>query len=137
MERNGKMSPEEHYAYRREPSGGSKIVPFALGVVIGGVIGAAFALLYAPAEGAELRRGMSETLDDLVGGAKDILKSAKTSAEKLFSEGLAAEDEDEEDSPMARTREKADDILEDADRAIAEARRRTSSTRKKHEEDEE
>jgi gas vesicle protein len=36
--------------------GSSKFVPFALGAIIGGAIGAALALLYAPAEGSALRR---------------------------------------------------------------------------------
>ncbi len=123
---NGKMDIEDYFDTRRaDPyrEGRSMLAPFMLGAVIGGMIGAGIAILYAPAEGSELRRGVSEALDDLAHGAKDFVKSARTSAEKLFSEGL--EPDDEEESPLARTRERVDDILEDADRAIAEARRRS------------
>jgi|GEM_PF-2489105 gas vesicle protein len=140
---NGRIHPEDDFdtdrphgdSYRHERSA---LLPFALGAVIGGIIGASIAILYAPAEGSELRRGMSEALDDLVDGAKGLVNDVKISAEKLFSEGLGPEGEEEEESPLARTRERVDDILEDADRAIAEARRRSTSAGRprKHKEDE-
>jgi len=135
MRTNGRMDMDDNRDSHRNE--GSKFGPFALGLIVGGAIGAALALLYAPAEGSELRRGMSEKLDDLVDGAKDIIRNAKTTAEKMFTEGLGSE---EEEQPSTRTRERADDILEDADRAIAEARRRSSTrtrTRRDEDEDEE
>jgi gas vesicle protein len=127
---NGSIYNEEEYVSRHEPHGrdsrgGSKLVPFALGAIIGGVIGATLALLYAPAEGSDLRQGVKNTLEDLTEGAKEIIRSAKSSAEQLIRE--VVNDEDEEDlSPTGRTRERADDIMDDTDRAIAEARRRSS-----------
>ena len=124
---NGHIPNEELFASRREPSGSSKLVPFALGAIIGGVIGATLALLYAPAEGSELRRGMTETLDGIAESAKDLIRGAKDSAEKIFREVLDP-DSEEEPSPLGRTRTRADDIIEDADRAIAEARKRASNT---------
>lgn len=87
---NGHIHAEDDFS-RRETRQPSRLVPFALGAIIGGVIGATIAILYAPAEGAELRRGMSETLDDITQGAKDIIRGAKTTAEKLFREGLDEE----------------------------------------------
>ncbi len=132
---NGKTHFDDDYELRRYVQRErSMFVPFALGAVIGGIIGASVALLYAPAEGTELRRGLNDTLDDLVGGAKDIIRGVKSSADKIFNDGLADEHEQEE-SPLARTRERADDIIEDADRAIAEARRRTQSARSRSEEE--
>jgi gas vesicle protein len=119
------MSKEEEYPLRQEPRGGSKLVPFALGAIVGGVIGAAIALLYAPAEGSDLRQGMKNTIEDLTEGAKDIIRTAKSSAEKLIRD-VIDDDEEEEPSAMGRTRGRANDIIEDADRAIAEARRRAS-----------
>ncbi len=121
------MDNNERYQTRKS----SPIVPFALGAMIGAVVGAAVALLYAPVEGSELRRGMSDKLEDIVDGAKEILKNAKSSAEKMFSEGMSSEEE-EDDTRSKRTRERADDIIENADRAIADARRRS----RRHEEDE-
>jgi gas vesicle protein len=122
---NGSMQNEEAYSARREGRNTSRVFPFMLGAIIGGVVGATLALLYAPTEGSDLRKGVSERLDDLTQGAKDIIRGAKESAEKLFRDVLESEDADEP-SPMGRTRARADDIIEDADRAIAEARRRSA-----------
>ncbi len=130
---NGRISNDELFVPHREPGGSSKLVPFALGAIIGGVIGATLALLYAPAEGSELRRGMTETLTDLTESAKDIARGAKITAEKFFSDVLDPDDE-EEPSHIGRTRSRADDIMEDADRAIADARRRSSESRMRDEE---
>jgi gas vesicle protein len=107
--------------------GSSKLIPFALGAIIGGAIGAALGMLYAPAEGADLRREMSDKLDGVMDGAKDIIRGAKSTAEKLFSDGMESIDSFEEEvhSVAAKMRERADDILEEADRAITEARRRS------------
>jgi gas vesicle protein len=123
---NGSNHNEEQYSHPQEPRGSSNLVPFALGAIVGGVIGASLALLYAPAEGSELRRGMSDTLDGLAESTKDMFREAKASAEKLFRDVV---DVEEERAPTisGRMRERADDIMEDADRAIAEARRRVSN----------
>jgi gas vesicle protein len=122
---NGSIHNEEEYLPRQDSRGGSKLVPFALGAIIGGVIGATLALLYAPAEGSDLRQGVKNTIEDLTEGAKEIIRNTKTSDEKLIRDVIDSEDE-EDLSPTGRTREHADDIMEDADRAISEARRRSS-----------
>jgi gas vesicle protein len=122
---NGSIRHDEPYSTRGDRGDSSKVLPFMLGAIVGGIVGATLALLYAPAEGSDLRRGVSEKLDDLTQGAKDIIRGAKDSAEKLFRDVLEAEDE-EEPSLLGRTRARADDIIEDADRAIAEARRRSA-----------
>jgi gas vesicle protein len=119
MRNNGVASRGEG---RHSNSDGSKIGPFMLGMVVGAVVGGAIALLYAPAEGAELRKKMTDTFDDITEGAKDIITGVKSTAEKMFSEGRGRGEE-----IVDRTREKVDDILSDADRAIAEARRRSRS----------
>jgi gas vesicle protein len=123
---NGRIHNKEHYSYDQEPSGSSNFLPFALGAIVGGVIGASLALLYAPAEGSDLRQGMKNMLEDLTDGAKEIISNAKTSAEKLIRDVVDSEEE-REPSFAGRMRERADDILEDADRAIAEARRRSAN----------
>ncbi len=104
-----------------ETASGSKIMPFLAGVTLGAVVGAAIALLYAPAEGQELRRGAKEKFDDVTDGVGEILKKAKRSAEKMLRDGV-----EEAEEIIDRTRERADDILNEADRAIAEAKRRAS-----------
>jgi gas vesicle protein len=123
---NGSIHNKEHYSYEQEPSGSSSFLPFVLGAIVGGVIGASLALLYAPSEGSDLRQGMKNALEDLTEGAKDLIRETKTSAEKLFRDVMDSGDE-KDPSIAGRMRERADGILEDADRAIAEARRRSSN----------
>ena len=105
-----------------ENQSGSKILPFLAGAVIGAVVGAGVALLYAPKEGEELRQSAKDKFDDVTEGINDILKKAKTSAEKMLREGVG-----EAEEIIDRTRERADDILDEADRAIAEAKRRATA----------
>jgi gas vesicle protein len=125
---NGSILNEEEYSLRRDRRGSSKLVPFTLGAIVGGIIGATIALLYAPAEGSDVRQGVKNTQEDLTEGAKDIIRGAKSTAEKIMNEVLDSEEEAEDELPhVKRTRERADDIMEDADRAIAEARRRSRS----------
>ena len=100
----------------------SRLSPFLFGAVLGGIAGAAIALLYAPAEGSEIRREVGEKFDDITESINTILRNAKTSAEKMLHEGR-----EEAEDIIDRTRERADDLLEDADRAIEEARRRSES----------
>jgi gas vesicle protein len=124
---NGSIHHDEAYSAHRDRGDASKVVPFMIGAIIGGVVGATLALLYAPAEGSDLRKGVSETLDDLTQGAKDMIRTAKSTADKFIREIIDDEVEDEEEpSHGKRTRARADDIIEDADRAIAEARQRAS-----------
>lgn len=136
---NGRIHPEDEYmddhsrsrTIIRERSG---VGPFIMGALIGGAIGAAIALMYAPAEGTEIRQGINDAIEDITDGAKEIVRGVKSTAEKIFTEGMP---DDEDDTPLARARERADDILEDADRAIAEARRRTGAVRTRRQEQDE
>ncbi|MEO6940245.1 MAG: YtxH domain-containing protein, partial [Candidatus Kapaibacterium sp.] len=65
----------------------SSMGPFALGALIGGVVGAAVALLYAPSEGSELRESIGEKVDDLSDDVTKVFSKAKRSAEHLVNEG--------------------------------------------------
>ena len=120
MRTNGRATRDDERRTRRyDNEGSSRVMTFMAGAIIGGIVGAAVALLYAPAEGAELRRNMGDKLDEVAEKAKDILRNAKSTAEKMFDEGRGSGDE-----IVDSTRERANDILEDADRAIADAKRR-------------
>ena len=62
-------------------------MPFVLGAVAGGIVGAAVALLYAPVSGDEVRKSVGDKFDDFTEGINEILRNAKTSAEKMLDEG--------------------------------------------------
>lgn len=100
----------------------SSVTPFLLGALAGGVVGAAIALLYAPAKGSELREGISEKFDDLSETVNGILSSAKVSAEKMLNEGR-----ERGDRIVGEARERAGSLIEDAERLMESARRRHSS----------
>ena len=128
MRTNGKA--ENPVKSETESSGGSKVGPFLLGAIVGAVVGGTLALIYAPAEGSELRRKMTETFDDIADGVADLIQSAKSASDRIFNEGRNIVDDagSKADEVIDRTREKVDDILEGADRAIAEARKRSSQS---------
>ncbi|MFM7321830.1 MAG: YtxH domain-containing protein [Armatimonadota bacterium] len=56
---------------------------FMLGLVIGGAVGAAVALLYAPRSGAETRDQLKHKGDELKDGAHDLVERAVHRAEEL------------------------------------------------------
>src|SRR3954468_12731607 len=102
-----------------ESSGGrssGSFTPFILGAITGGIIGAALALLYAPAEGKEIRHEIGEKFDDVTEAINSILNNAKTSAEKLLNEGKVKSDRIVEEA-----RERAGDLINDADRTMSSA----------------
>jgi len=56
---------------------------FMLGLVIGGVVGAAAALLYAPKSGAETRDQLKQKGEELKDGAHDLVERAVHRAEEI------------------------------------------------------
>jgi gas vesicle protein len=111
-------------------NGSSGLAPFFWGALAGGIVGAAIGLLYAPASGEETRKEVGDKVDDITDTINRILHSARNSADKMLNEGRERADE-----MIGRTRERVDDLMEDADRAMDEARHRsTSRTASKFEE---
>ena|SRR5436305_13040046 len=94
---------------------------FVTGAVVGGAIGAAFALLYAPKKGSELR-------DDIAGTAQDMSERLSSLLEKAKEAGsdLLGMESDEGDGAVQEAYRKAEDLIEEADRIISEARARVS-----------
>ncbi len=97
----------------------NSIQSFLIGAAVGGAIGAAVALLYAPKKGAKLREDISDTYDDLTSRLNKLLKRAKTSGEDLISDGMEKGDE-----LMHEAYKKAEDLIGEADRIMHEARAR-------------
>ncbi len=104
----------------------SGVGPFLLGALAGGVIGATVALLIAPAEGSETRQGLSEKFDDLTGSLTGILHRAKVSAEKALNDGR-----EESGRIIEEAKNRAEDLIENADRTIHAAREAATKRRGK------
>jgi gas vesicle protein len=107
---------------RKNTEESSGLMPFVLGVVTGGLVGAAFALLYAPKPGTETRRDLRFRLDDMTDSINDLVRKATSSATEFGNESRARGARVVDD---ART--KASDLIQNADRTIAEARRRAQT----------
>lgn len=60
---------------------------FLFGVLIGGVVGSAIGLLYAPTSGKRLRRKIADKKDELVEDAGSMYESGKEKVEELISTG--------------------------------------------------
>jgi gas vesicle protein len=67
---------------------------FIMGILIGGVIGTAIAMLYAPMDGKKLRKRLVKTKDDIMDDVNDILDdvndyigSSKIKAEEVIRHG--------------------------------------------------
>lgn len=79
-----------------------RISTFLLGVIIGGVIGGATALLMAPTSGKKLRRKISDTAEDFYEDAHEYYESGREKVEDIYKEG----------------RKKVSDIVEDAKKIV-------------------
>lgn len=107
---------------RKNTEGSSGLMPFVLGVVTGGLVGAAFALLYAPKPGSDMRRDLRFRLDDMTDSINDLINKATGGMPEYGNE---SRDRGARIVDDART--KASDLIQNADRTIAEARRRAQT----------
>ena len=98
---------------------GNSVQTFLTGALIGGAIGAAVALLYAPKKGRKLRGDISDTFDDLSSRLTGLIRHAKESGEDLIQDGLDAGDE-----LVHEAYKKAENLISEADRIIHEAKSR-------------
>jgi gas vesicle protein len=100
---------------------GNAVQSFMTGALIGGAIGAAVALLYAPKKGKKLRDDISETIGDLSSRLSGLLKNAKESGEDLIHDGIEAGDE-----LVHEAYKRAESLINEADRIIHDARSRVT-----------
>ena len=108
--------------YDNKSNASSTVQTFMVGALIGGAIGATVALLYAPKKGARLREDISDTFEDLSARLKKVMKKAKDSGEVLVLDGIV-----KGDHLVHEAYQKAEDLINEADRIIHEARERVSS----------
>jgi len=101
-------------------SGGS-VQSFMVGALVGGAVGAAFALLYAPKKGRELREDITSTVGDISSRLSALLKSAKEAGEDLVSEAA-----DTGNELVQEAYKRAESLIDEADRIISDARSRVN-----------
>ncbi len=93
------------------------------GFLAGGAIGAAFALLYAPKSGKELRDDIRTKSDDYLDSADKYVEQAKVKAKDLINEGKKRSDKLIDDAKI-----KSDELLRDAERIFKEAKSKANNS---------
>ena len=88
-----------------------------IGFIAGGVVGAVLALLYAPKSGRELRKDLKDKSSTLVGTAEDYLSKARSKTVETMNEGKR-----HSESVVTDARKRAESLMGDAERIIADAR---------------
>jgi gas vesicle protein len=89
----------------------------AVGMILGGAIGAAIALLLAPKSGAELRRDIAERSEDLYGRASEFAGEQSKRFGEYVNEGRTKADE-----IVRTTRQQAGQLLSEAETMMKDAR---------------
>jgi gas vesicle protein len=90
-----------------------------IGFLAGGVVGAVIALLYAPKSGKELRKDIKEKVNDIKEDVADNLKLARSKAVDVMNDG-----KQRSARLVSETKEKAEHILDDANKMLSVARER-------------
>jgi gas vesicle protein len=90
---------------------------FLFGLIAGGAIGAALALLYAPKSGRELRGDIKKRTDDLVEDAEEYISTAREKAVELINEGKKRAD-----NMISDARKRAEELLHDAEKVLSGAK---------------
>jgi len=97
---------------------------FIIGAIAGGLAGAVAALLLAPKTGAELRKDLADTSVDLYGKASDYFKVVEGEVARTMNEGKL-----KASSIIDNARSKAEDLLNDAENVLKDARYKASQTK--------
>ena len=90
---------------------------FVVGVLTGGIIGAAIALLYAPKSGKELRADIKNKAGEIADEAEQYLTAAKHKAVDIINEGKK-----KSETLISDAHKKAQSLLDDAEKILTDAR---------------
>lgn len=95
---------------------------FFKGFLIGGIVGAVVALLYAPKSGKELRSDIVRKSEEAVEGSKRLYNDAKAKAQAIISDAVekAQALKEEAAEHLATARQKAEAILSEAEHKVDE-----------------
>jgi gas vesicle protein len=91
-----------------------------LGLLTGGAIGAAFALLYAPKSGKELREEIKSKSDDYIDDAEKYLAEAKDKAINLINDGKKKSEQ-----LIKEAKIKSEKLMKDAEKVMHDAKQKT------------
>lgn len=105
----------------KAPKSGGSIQPFITGLTVGAFIGATLALLYAPKRGKELRDDIAETVEDVSAKFRRAMDSVKDTVSEIMDEGKETGNEFFQQAVA-----KAESLIDEADRIIADAKTRSS-----------
>ena len=92
-----------------------------IGLLIGGSIGAALALLFAPKSGRELRQDIKNKSDEYMDDAERYITDARIKAKDLINEGKK-----KSEKLISDARTKSDELLKDAEKLFNDAKTRAS-----------
>jgi len=107
-------------SYQDEQNGLSK--GLLLGLLAGGTVGAALALLFAPKTGKELRANIQERSGEYIDKAGNALSGALDTAQKVVADSRVKADKIVEDAKV-----KASSLLSDAEKIVNEAKTKASA----------
>jgi gas vesicle protein len=93
-----------------------------IGFLVGGIAGAVTALLYAPKSGRELRGDIKRKTDEIKGDVSDYIRSTGTRTTEMVNRGKNRSDE-----IVASAREKAEHIMDDAEKVLTDIRSRATT----------
>ncbi len=93
-----------------------------LGLLTGGALGAALALLFAPKSGRELRGDIADLTNTYVDKTGDIVNNASEKARQIVNDGRQRAEHIVEDA-----RQKASTLLNDAEKIVNEAKAKAQS----------
>jgi gas vesicle protein len=93
-----------------------------IGFLVGGIAGAVTALLYAPKSGKELRGDIKRKTDELKDGVSEYLHATGTRTTEMINRGKHRSEE-----MVASAREKAEHIMDDAEKVLTDIRSRASA----------
>lgn len=94
-----------------------------IGILAGGLAGAAIALLYAPKSGREMRDQIRNKKDELLDDTSEYLQIAKTKASDMINEGKRRSEE-----LITDAKKKASTLIGDANTILNEAKQKATNT---------
>lgn len=100
----------------------SMLKGLVIGMIAGGAVGAVVALLFAPKTGKELRAEIRDKAGDILEGADDYLRAAKSQAGQIVSEAKTRSNQLIDDAKKT-----ADTLIHDADRVLADVRQKSGT----------